>query len=684
MTSEYKFKLNPAFVAGYNTKRPPFGFNGLGELVFYRTYSRTKPDGKNEAWYEVVERVVNETYTLQKRHALLAQRPWSDDKAERSAEEMYDRMFNMKFLPPGRGLWAMGSPVTSEREIYMALQNCAFISTKDIGNKEGVRLSNEQAITTPAEDYSSISPAALPFIFLMDVSMLGVGCGFDTKGAGEILVQSPKGIANRSYVIPDSREGWVRSVEMVLNSYFYGDNYPKFDYSLIRPAGQPIKGFGGISSGPKPLIQLHKNLTKVLGKNIGMPITSRTIVDIMNMIGQMVVAGNVRRTAELAIGDPNDQEYLDLKNYSVNPERVEFGWTSNNSIDAKIGMNYSDAAERSRINGEPGYIWMENTKTRGRFMDGPVPDPADGFNPCVEQPLESGEVCTLVETFPANHDSIEDYLETLKYAYLYAKSVTLAPIHWTMTNKIVAKNRRIGTSMTGIIQAIEKFGQEQFENMAVKGFEEIRRWDEMYSNWLAIPESIRVTTVKPSGTVSLLAGATPGLHRAESEFYIRRMRLAKNSPLVPALTIAGYNVEPSVTDPEHTLVVDFPVQVKNVGRTISESNIREQFELAALMQKIWSDNGVSVTVTFLPEEGDQIEGLLNEFQHHLKAISLLPKFDGGAFPQMPYEEITKSKYEEMTKFLQPIDLTFLHGNDGIGEAGCTNDACEINFGAKRS
>lgn len=679
MRSEYQFRLKTDFVESYKTKKPPFGFNGLGELVFYRTYSRVKPDGTNEAWYEVVERVVNETYSFQKRHALRASRPWSEEKAERSAEEMYDRIFNMKFLPPGRGLWAMGSPVTAEREIYMALQNCAFISTKDIG-----RVTNWDSTSVrmqdPVDDYSRISPAALPFLFLMDVSMLGVGCGFDTKGVGTILVKSPSNVSQTVYQIPDSREGWVRSVELLLNSYFYGLEYPKFDYSEIRPAGLPIKGFGGVSSGPKPLIELHKNLTKVLGQNIGMPITSRTIVDIMNMIGQMVVAGNVRRTAELAIGSAEDMEYLDLKNYEVNPERMAYGWTSNNSIDAKIGMNYGPAAERSRINGEPGYIWMENAQTRGRMIDEPMHDPAEGFNPCVEQPLESGEVCTLVETFPANHDSIEDYNRTLKYAYLYAKSVTLAPIHWEMTNRIVAKNRRIGTSMTGIIQAIEKFGEEQFIKMADTGYKEIRRWDDLYSEWLNIPRSVRVTTVKPSGTVSLLAGATPGLHRAESEFYIRRVRIARNSPLVPSLLIAGYHIEDAVSDPEHTLVVEFPVKVENVGRTISESNIREQFEMAALLQRYWSDNGVSVTVTFDPDEGDQIEGLLDEFQRDLKAISLLPKFEGGAFPQMPYEEIDKETYERMMKNIVPMDLSPLHGVDGIGESGCANDTCEIKFG----
>jgi ribonucleoside-triphosphate reductase (thioredoxin) len=144
------FRLNSDFVNKYKKKTVPFGFNGLGEIVYYRTYSRLKPDGTNEEWYETIQRVIEGTYTIQKDHIEKNGLGWDNEKAKRSAEEMYDRMFHMKFLPPGRGLWAMGSEITTTRKRFAALNNCAFVSTETINT-----------------DYSK------PFEFMMDMSMLG-------------------------------------------------------------------------------------------------------------------------------------------------------------------------------------------------------------------------------------------------------------------------------------------------------------------------------------------------------------------------------------------------------------------------------------------------------------------------------------------------------------------------------
>ena len=179
----------------------------------------------------------------------------------------------------------------------------------------------------------------------MDASMLGVGVGFDTKGAGEIVVKGvDKDRQPQTFQIPDTREGWVESVKLLLESYFHGQAPVEFDYSVVRPAGVPIKGFGGVSSGPEPLQEVHESITEVLEKNSGEPITITTIVDIMNLIGKCVVAGNVRRTAEIVFGEPDNEEYLDLKNYKVNPHRDQYGWTSNNSVFAELGMDYTEAS----------------------------------------------------------------------------------------------------------------------------------------------------------------------------------------------------------------------------------------------------------------------------------------------------------------------------------------------------
>jgi len=653
-----KFQLTDTFIKKYKRKRPPFGFNGLGELVYMRTYSRIKEDGRNERWWETVKRVVEGTYNMQKERIDTYELGWNPWQAQKSAQEMYERIFYMKFLPPGRGLWAMGSPITEDRKLYAALNNCAFVSTKTLKDD-----------------------LAKPFCFLMDASMLGVGVGFDTKGAGEIVV---KGVDHsrdtQLYKIPDTREGWVESLKLLLESYFHGTSPVEFDYTKIRGEGVPIKGFGGVSSGPDPLKEVHNDIKKVLDKNSGEPITITTIVDIMNLIGKCVVAGNVRRTAEIVFGDPYSEEYLDLKNYEVNPHRDQYGWTSNNSIFAELGMDYTEAAKRIVDNGEPGFAWLDNMRKYSRMKNGG--DNKDhrvmGGNPCLEQSLESYELCCLVETFPSNHTSFEDYKKTLKYAYLYAKTVTLGRTHWADTNRVMLRNRRIGCSVSGVAQFITTRGLDTLKDWLNDGYDVIQNWDKQYSDWMAVPRSIKTTSVKPSGTVSLLAGATPGLHYPESRFYIRRMRLSKHSELIEPMQKAGYHIEPAYGSEDTTMVVEVPVDVGEGIRTVGELSIWEQFSLAAFMQRHWADNQVSCTVTFDPtSEANQIAPALNYYQYHLKGISLLPRHDYGAYQQMPYEAITKEVYEEKVAGLSRLSFGTIKNEEAEVDKFCNNDSCEV-------
>lgn len=654
-----KFRLTDTFLEKYKKTKPPFGFNGLGELVYLRTYSRIKANGDNEKWWETVQRVVEGTFNMQKRWIEQHSLGWSAAKAQKSAQEMYDRMFHMKFLPPGRGLWAMGTPITEERNIYAALNNCAFVSTATI-----------------KDDLSKA------FCFLMDMSMLGVGVGFDVKGEGKIEVYKPTSSADNVFEIPDSREGWVDATMKLIDSYFLGTKEIKFDYSKIRKEGEPIKGFGGVSSGPVPLVELHDKMRDVLNKNAGHKITSTTIVDIMNLIGKCVVAGNVRRTAEIVFGDYNSEEYLDLKNYKKNPHREEFGWTSNNSIFCDLGMDYSNAAERTKINGEPGYAWLENMKAYSRMNNGKdfKDHRVEGGNPCLEQSLESYELCCLVETFPHNHENLEDYLITLKYAYLYAKTVTLGQTHWPDTNRVMLRNRRIGCSMSGIVQFVAARGIDELKTWCEEGYKKLENYDEVYADWLAIPKSIKKTSIKPSGTVSLLAGATPGVHHPENVFYIRRMRLSKHSNLIGPLKEAGYKIEPCYGSETTTMVVEFPVKIGDNIRAVKDVSIWEQVALAAFMQRYWADNQVSCTVTFKKSEGDQIKNVLNFYQYQLKGISFLPLLEEGTtYRQMPYEAITEKKYDELIAKLDPIKFKGIKNEEADVERFCNNDVCEIKI-----
>jgi adenosylcobalamin-dependent ribonucleoside-triphosphate reductase len=466
----------------------------------------------------------------------------------------------------------------------------------------------------------------------------------------------------------------------LLESYFHGTSPIKFNYNKIRKEGEPIKGFGGLSSGHKPLEESHEGIRKVLDENVGSPISSTVIVDIMNLVGKCVVAGNVRRTAEIVFGDPNDEEYLNLKNYKKNPHREQYGWTSNNSVFAELGMDYTESCKRIADNGEPGFAWLENMRGYGRMCDEPngYDTRAAGGNPCLEQTLESYELCCLVETFPFRHENLEEFKRTLKYAYLYAKTVTLGKTHWPETNRVMLRNRRIGCSVSGIAQFITYKGIDELKTWLMDGYNVIQDWDKVYSEWFATPRSIKTTSVKPSGTVSLLAGATPGLHYPESRLYIRRIRLSIHSPLIKPLESSGYKIEPAFGSEDTTVVVEIPVDAGEGIRTSRELSVWEQFSLAAFMQKYWADNQVSCTVTFDPEtEKRELSHVLDIYQYQLKGISLLPRRNGGAYKQMPYEEVDKKKYDTMTSELRYLSFRQVKGSEAVVEKFCNNDTCEI-------
>jgi ribonucleoside-triphosphate reductase len=677
MTKNYlSFQLNPSFLDEYRERVPDWGFpigggNSLGELTFLVKYARRKDDGTKERWHETCQRVIEGMYSILKDHCNTNRTPWNEQKAQRSAQDAYERMFSFKWLPPGRGIWMMGTEFVNERKNSAPLQNCAFISTE--------RLSIHSKVE-----------ATLPFERLMEMSMLGVGVGFDTKGANKITLSEPDYDRKEFRTIADTREGWYESVGDLLWSYFTGGPWLEFDYSLIRPAGELIHGFGGVAAGPDPLIRLHEDLRRVLGGRDGEKLSSSDIVDISNLIGKCVVSGNVRRSAELALGDADDQDFLDLKSYEVNPERMGadgWGHASNNSIAAYVGGNYDNLVDRIVDNGEPGLVYLDVCRQFGRLAD-----PANnkdhrvmGVNPCAEQTLESYECCTLVESFPVRHDTLDDYLKTLKVAYLYGKAVTLLPTHWPEVNEVMQRNRRIGCSVSGSAQFAEAHGWTELRTWLDSGYREIIKRDHQYSEWLGVRESIKMTSVKPSGSVSLLAGATPGVHWPTADIYIRRMRLSVNDPLVETLREAGYHVEPDVMNPNFDMVVELPTRGPEV-RTEREVSVWEKAALAALHQRHWADNAVSVTLTFSESERSQVGAVIRAFEGQLKTLSFLPSFEVGAYAQMPYEKISLDKYDELSGKVQPLDWDRLYDGaslDAAGESGCTTDVCEIKFAKPR-
>lgn len=608
-------------------------------------------------------------YSLQKDHAKQSRLPWNDSKAQASAKEAYARLFELKWTPPGRGLWVMGTDIVNKQKNSAALQNCAFVST------------NEMTKANPGK----------PFAFLMEASMLGVGVGFDDKGADKGFdIYEPTG--TQEYVIPDTREGWQESTVALINSYLKPEQAaPEFNYDEIRPYGTPIKTFGGTASGPEPLVKLHNHIRKLFAGRAGQKLTRRDIADIGNMIGVCVVSGNVRRSAELLIGRIDDEDFLNLKNAEKFPERNSYdaenpgwAWMSNNSVEVSVGTDFTPIVDHIAMNGEPGVIWMDMSRKYGRLAD-----PANnkdhrvvGFNPCAEQSLESFEMCTLVETYLNRHDSLEDYKRTLKFAYLYAKTVTLLPTHWEETNAIMQRNRRIGTSMSGIANFADIHGLPTLSKWMDEGYAVVKKYDETYSEWLGVRESIKTTTVKPSGTVSILAGESPGVHWTPGgKFFLRAIRFSNTDPMLPLFKMANYTVEPASESPDSTSVVFFPVK-SDAERAERDVSIYEKMALAATAQKWWSDNSVSVTITFDPEtEAKDVGSVLHMYDGQLKTVSFLPS-GNHVYPQMPYTQITEDQYNEYAMKLFEIDLAGVYAGmaaDAIGDSYCTTDACEVKF-----
>lgn len=670
------FKLSDDFVKTYDNREVNWGLvdaggTSLAELTFLMKYSRRKDDGSKETWTEVCRRVTEGTYSIQKDWAKTHYLPWNDHKAARSAQEFFSRMFEFKFTPPGRGLQNMGTAMINEAGFSTALQNCGAISLGKLSKND------------PGK----------PFEWLMSASMMGVGVGYSTVGVENLDITIQPVCASPeepvSYVVPDTREGWAESVRYLLNSFLVSNQrYVEFDYSEIRPKGALIKSFGTSAPGPEPLEKLHATLRRILDARVGEKLDSDLIMDIANLIGKCVVSGNTRRSALLSYSDlaPKPIAY---KDWNLGHERTgQDGWAfmSNNSVRATAETDLTEVIESIKLNGEPGIIWEDVVKRRGRLID--PPDDKDSrfvsFNPCAEQPLENMEFCTLADVYVNNHDTLEDFRRTLKFAFLYAKTVTLLPTHFEESNAVMQRNRRIGLSLSGITDFIDERPNAllQIRKWFDEGYNTVRYYDKKYSEWLCVRESNRVTTIKPGGTTSLVAATSAGIHWTDGgEYYLRALRVDKDAPYLPLLEMSGHVIETDVMNPDTTVVVYFPIKSR-AKRSARQVSLFEKAQLAVEAQRLWSDNGVSVTLTFDKSEADDVRYILNMYAGYLKAVSFLP-VGNDVYHQQPYQEIPESEYLTYAERLMPTPLSSLYehweGGDVEDASFCTTDICEVKI-----
>lgn len=638
--------LSREFVDSYHSKVAPWGFGGLGEIVYLRTYSRRIEDqGRNETWVETLERVINGAVEI------------GVNYTPEQAEQLFDHMFNLRCSVSGRALWQLGTPLVQKFNAA-SLNNCYFVNIEKI------------------EDFE----------FLFDYLMLGGGVGFSVERSK--IHELPKVKAgvrithersnDADIIVPDSRQGWRRLLHSVLKSYF--ETGKSFSYStiLIREFGAPLKTFGGTASGPGALIDGVADICRVMENRVGKKLRSVDVLDICNIIGRIVVSGSSRRSAQIAIGDPDDILFLRAKNWGAGNVP---GWraNSNNSI-------YADAFDEIMPelwkgydgSGEPyGLLNRKLARTMGRVGERRADPSIEGFNPCAEIALGDGESCNLATIFLPNIESFEQFKEVSHLLYLLQKQITDLDYPYEKTTSIVRKNRRLGQSITGVLQATE----EQLSWLR-PGYEFLDALDKEFSEASGLPRSVRLTTVQPSGTLSLLPGVTPGVHPAYARHYIRRVRFSSADPLVDACRKRGYRVVPEILidgREDHTKwVVEFPCKSPENAVLAADMTAIDQLEWVKKLQADWADNAVSVTVYYRKEELPAIkEWLAANYDKNIKSVSFLLHSDHN-FPLPPYEEITAEVYD---KLVAKIDMSVAIAPNVLGDdfddPSCATGACPI-------
>lgn len=485
--------------------------------------------------------------------------------------------------------------------------------------------------------------------------------------------------AGADFIVPDSREGWVELLKRTLESAFYPNTRRGFTYStqLVRGKGTPIKSFGGIASGPEDLVWGIGEIGRILESRAGKQLRPIDVGDIICVIGQVVVAGNVRRSAIILIGDHDDIQYLRAKRWDLG-NIPNYRAMSNNSVVCNdIALLPDEFWEGYKGNGEPyGLINLKLARSCGRVGETKYKDKGvQGFNPCAEQGLADKETCCLAEIFLPNITSQDELLDVATLLYRVCKHSLMLPCHHPETEAIVRKNMRMGIGVTGYLQATEE------QRSWLSGvYEELRKFDEEYSAANDMPVSVKLTTVKPSGTLSLLPGVTPGVHPAYARHLIRRIRFASNSPIVNTCRAKGYKVEYQRrfdgTEDHGTVVVEFPFSYPEGTALAQDMSALDQLDVIERGNREWSDNSVSCTVYYRKEElPDIIERLKKKYNKTYKTLSFLLHSEHG-FDQAPLEEISEDEYNELMDQVTLID----HIAEELEldeSAECAGGACPI-------
>lgn len=615
--------------------------NAFNYIVYKRTYARRKNDYNDitEEWGDTIDRIIKGC-----RNQL---------KLNLSTEEEYSLRYNMsnfRATVAGRYLFTLGTPII-DKIGYGSLMNCAYIHVDNINV------------------FSKI------FNFLL----LGTGVGYGIQK--QHIIKLPP-VLNKhinithdnnnvnAYIVDDSREGWIDLLKKTINSHFITGEDFIFNTSKIRPKNTPLS-FGGVSSGDEGLIKMIYDVNNILNKNKGLTLQDITISDIICMISRAVVCGNIRRSALLALGDHTSYNFLRSKRWSegIPNERAFANMTC--QIDDINDVLNNDELWHNFQDGEPfGFFNNKLSVSCGRIGETQYKENSSiiGTNACAEMSLHGcGETCNLAEMNLSKFNSYDELLDITKILYKICKHAYLLPCHNKETEEIGRKNWRIGLSFTGYLSSTEQ--QKRWLSQLYK---DLREYDKMYVDIMneLHPEyqmkySIKLTTIKPSGTLSssVLSTLNYGAHPAYSKYIIRRMRISSGNPLIDICKKAGYKVYPEEkfdgSIDETTMIIEFYLKANDNSVLAENMTAIDQMEIIKRLQKEWCDNSASVTIYYTLEELPQIkEYLKKNYNDNFKSLSFLLRYNHG-FKNAPLEAITEEQYKEYTKNLKDIDLSML-------------------------
>lgn len=662
--------LSNDFISKYKHRPNPFSTE-LGKFVYYRTYSRPIPEeNRREDWWETVFRVVEFNTGLQvdamKRQGIEVT-DFILNELRMEAEQIYDLIYNLKLFPSGRSLWVAGSK--SSYLFPLSNFNCSFLAIDSLEK----------------------------FAEIFFVLMLGTGVGLSVQrqyveklpkvnSKIEVIHKAydavPKKlrkeytelkVINKNAIeleIGDSKFGWSKAIDMyfeIISSKQYADvEFIFINYNNVRPEGERLKTFGGYASGHNNIKQMFTKIDRIFKEkrrnNQGQWQVIKPIdcLDIATIIAENVVSGGVRRSAEIVFCDSDEQEVLNAK-ANLYYQDESGNWVSNTNILNRSLSNNTviyehkpsrvelhNHFEKLKVSGEPAFANFEEMKRRR--------DDVQGGNPCFEIMLRDRGVCNLTEVNMmgfVNEDGTYDkegLLKAQKYSahigYRMA-SIELELHEWDLVNK---EDRLTGCSLTGVMDfrnatniSDEEFGQllKELRSVAKNSANEL-------ADLLKMNRPKLVTTVKPSGTISQLPTVSSGVHFSHAPYYIRRVRVNAQDPLAKAMQAANFPWHPEVgqTIENHkTKVFEFPVKAPE-GRTKYDVSAIEQLELYKLMMKNYVDHNASNTIHVRPNEWDDVEQWVYDNWDDIVGVTFL-SLDDSFYQLLPYEAISKEKYEEL-------------------------------------